>query len=483
MPTKSNKTDWNFDNSYSTLPDKMFRQQLPVSVEEPELFIFNEILAEDLGLDFLSENKKESTLLFSGNKIPEGAKPLAQAYAGHQFGHFTMLGDGRAVLLGEHISPKNKRYDIQLKGSGQTPFSRRGDGRATLYSMLREYLISEAMHHLGIPSSRSLAVVKTGEPVYREKINEGAVLTRISSSHIRVGTFEYLRQFGTTEELKTFTEYVINRHYPEIKEADNPPLELVGKVMEKQIDLIVNWMRVGFIHGVMNTDNASIAGETFDYGPCAFLNKYKPSTVFSSIDTYGRYAFGNQPKIAHWNMSVFAGALLPIIHESQDEAIELAKAALNKFPSLFAEKWYAILFNKLGISNPLSSDKKMADDLLELMEKHEADYTNLFIALRYGKENDDAIFQSEEFINWRLKWENRIEKNSAFELMEKSNPTFIPRNHLVEEALENAVNGNREPFEKMLSNISNPYDYTSEESGFQLVPEEHDAAYQTFCGT
>ena len=338
MQTKINSQTWNFQNSYVELPAKLYIKQLPVSVKNPQIIYYNMSLAKELGLEFLSEEKVAVAEYLSGNKIPEGATPISQAYAGHQFGHFTMLGDGRAVLLGEQINQNNQRYDIQLKGSGQTPYSRSGDGRATLSSMLREYIISESIHHLGIPTTRSLAVIQTGEKVYRETVNDGAVLTRIASSHIRVGTFEYVINSCSKEDLEIFIKYVIDRHYPEISDTDNPSLGLLKVVMHKQIDLIVHWIRVGFIHGVMNTDNMSIAGETMDYGPCAFMNTYNPKTVFSSIDINGRYAFGNQSTIAHWNLTVFASTLLPLISKNKEKAIQLANDILNKFHEEYSKK-------------------------------------------------------------------------------------------------------------------------------------------------
>ena len=379
MQIKNNSQTWNFQNSYIELPTKLYKKQLPVSVNNPQIIYFNNGLAKELGLEFLSEEKVVAAEYLSGNKIPKGAATISQAYAGHQFGHFTMLGDGRAVLLGEQINKNNQRYDIQLKGSGQTPYSRNGDGRATLSSMLREYIISESMHHLGIPTTRSLAVVQTGEKVYREKVNDGAVLTRIASSHIRVGTFEYVINFCSKEDLEIFAKYVIDRHYPAISDADNPILELLKVVMHKQIDLIVHWIRVGFIHGVMNTDNMSISGETMDYGPCAFMNSYNPKTVFSSIDINGRYAFGNQSTIAHWNLTVFAGTLLPLISDNKEKAIQLATDILNKFSEEYSKKWHQMMYEKLGITKPLKDDKVLVDTLLQLMEESKADYTNTVV--------------------------------------------------------------------------------------------------------
>lgn len=483
MLTNNSKNKWQLENTYATLPPVFFSLQPSVQVAKPEIVCFNTRLADALGLGFLNHGKEDLAHYFSGNKTPDGAEPLAQAYAGHQFGHFTMLGDGRAILLGEQIDPTGKRFDIQLKGSGQTRYSRRGDGRATLYSMLREYLISESMHHLGIPTSRSLAVVSTGEQVFRETVHKGAVLTRIADSHIRVGTFEYARNYCSIEDLQALTNYTIERHFPEKKDSDNPALHLLKAVMHKQIDLVVHWMRVGFIHGVMNTDNMSIAGETIDYGPCAFMNSYSPSTVFSSIDTQGRYAFGNQPHIAQWNLAMFASALLPVISENQEKAVELATEVIDGFKNAFVEKWYRMMFGKLGISHPEEKDKALVDDFLALMETNKVDYTQAFLALKQGKEpNGLAAFKE-----WMQKWKGthlRNERNApSLDLMNTFNPKVIPRNHWVEHVLEAAVEGNMAPFDELLAILSKPYENHSDELQFQQIPEGFDARYQTFCGT
>jgi len=487
MQSKNNSQTWNFQNSYIELPTKLYTKQLPVSVKNPQIIYFNKSLAKELGLDFLSKEKVAVAEYLSGNKIPEGAALISQAYAGHQFGHFTMLGDGRAVLLGEQINKNNQRYDIQLKGSGQTPYSRSGDGRATLSSMLREYIISESIHHLGIPTTRSLAIVQTGEKVYREKVNDGAVLTRIASSHIRVGTFEYVINFCSKEDLEIFAKYVIDRHYPAISDADNPILELINVVMHKQIDLIVHWIRVGFIHGVMNTDNMSIAGETIDYGPCAFMNTYNPKTVYSSIDRNGRYAFGNQSTIAHWNLTVFASTLLPLISDDKEKAIQLAKDILNKFPDEYSKKWYQMMFKKLGITKPLKEDKVLVDTLLQLMDENKADYTNTFAALTLNKVSDDSLFTSNQFNDWRKQWGKRTNHTDKqieiLKLMQAQNPLFIPRNHLVESALEDAIQGNKSKFNELLNFISKPYDYKPNHNNFQTIPSGFDDNYKTFCGT
>lgn len=483
---------FNFQNSYARLDKRLFTSLNPVSVKDPSVILWNESLAKELGLTFSEGSENELAEIFSGNRLPENSQPLAQAYAGHQFGHFTMLGDGRAILLGEQITPDNKRYDIQFKGSGQTPYSRGGDGRATLYSMLREYLISEAVHHLGVPTTRSLAVVSTGEDVFRESVHPGAILARVASSHIRVGTFEYVAHMQP-ELISDFTRYTIDRHFPEIAEAENPSIALFDKVMQLQMDLIINWMRIGFIHGVMNTDNMSIPGETIDYGPCAFINDYHPLKVFSSIDHYGRYAFGNQPTIAQWNLACFASALLSQFDENEETATEMAKEKLEGFEKQFSNKFVSMMCRKLGIEKPESVDTRLVEELLDLMQKNKADYTNTFLAL----ENKDIpcfynglnIYEEENFSGWLNKWENRVTQNGftmekAKEIMQKNNPAFIPRNHFVEEALEAASAKNDfSHFHKLYKTLSAPYNRPGEVSSWQLPPPDGDAGYETFCGT
>lgn len=484
MAHPASKKSWRFDNSYVSLPAELYTRQAPEPVPEPKLLLWNEALASELGLDTLTAMSEDDLAeQLSGNALPTGADPIAQAYAGHQFGHFTMLGDGRAVLLGEHLTPEGKRWDIQLKGSGQTPYSRRGDGRATLNSMLREYLISEAMHALGIPSSRSLAVIKTGLPVHREDMHEGAVLTRVSASHIRVGTFEYIHQFLGEATLATFTDYVIDRHYPALKDADNPARQLFEAVFRKQIELTIHWMRVGFIHGVMNTDNVSIAGESFDYGPCAFMNAYDPNTVFSSIDRRGRYAFGNQPPITHWNVTVFGGTLLPLIDSDEKKAIELAQETLHTLQTLFLDAFYTMMGHKIGLPHIQDTDRGLIDDLLAMLEATRADYTNTFIALSTGQAI--PLQDAPDFQNWKTRWEQRLApvgREQAQAIMQAHNPAFIPRNHLVEQALENAVLGDWHAFEALLQKVRRPYHY-DEQTALERVPEDFDQTYQTFCGT
>lgn len=485
-----NTIGWNFDNSYTKLQPKLYSFQIPETAPEPTLALWNDAVAKQLGLNFSEIDDSTKAQLFSGNKIPDGAQSIAQAYAGHQFGHFTMLGDGRAILLGEQINKQGQRYDIQLKGSGQTPYSRRGDGKATLYAMLREYITSEAMHALGIPTSRSLAIVSTGEKVYREFAHDGAVLTRVALSHIRVGTFEYVKHFLTSDDLETFTNYVIERHYPELKNTNNKALALLIAVMDKQIDLIVNWMRVGFIHGVMNTDNMSIAGETIDYGPCAFMNAYNPSTVFSSIDTNGRYAYGNQPAIAQWNLACFAGTLLPIINANEEDAVQQVREVLSSFVEKYQIKWLAMMCGKLGLEQIEHEDNILIEELLQWMQENKADYTYTFAQLRTEKIEENSIYSSEVFKKWLEKWQNRILSNSggmqqAQKIMSSYNPFYIPRNHLVENTLTAAAyQHDYNAFHELLKVLSNPYHLQENYNPNVMIPAKAvDETYNTYCGT
>ena len=358
------KIGWRFDNSYARLPDIMLSRLAPISVKIPKLIILNNKLSEELGLNFSNISNEHIALLFSGNILPKGSETIAQAYAGHQFGHFTILGDGRAIVIGEHLTPDNKRFDIQFKGSGRTPYSRDGDGRAALGPMLREYIISESMHELNIPTTRSLAVVKTGENVIRETPLPGAILTRVAASHLRVGTFQYVSLNNDIKTLKVLVDYAIDRHYPKSKETKNPALTLLKNVMEKQIELVTNWMRVGFIHGVMNTDNMTISGETIDYGPCAFMDTYNPETVFSSIDLQGRYAYFNQPGITKWNLLRFAETLLPLIHNEHDRAIKIAEETVNSFGEIYKKHWIKMMRNKIGLFGEEAEDENLISSLL-----------------------------------------------------------------------------------------------------------------------
>ena len=482
-----NKINWNFDNTYFNLSEPFREKISPSPVKKPEIILLNNDLAKLLSLDFSKISNSELSNIFSGNLLPAGSNSIAQAYAGHQFGHFTMLGDGRAILLGEHVSQSNKKYDIQFKGSGKTAFSRNGDGRAALGPMLREYIISEAMNALKIPTTRSLAVVKTGELIQREKALQGAILTRVASSHIRVGTFQYIAARQKDDELKTLLDYTIDRHYPEIKNSNNQALDLLNRLIERQCDLVVNWMRVGFIHGVMNTDNMTVSGETIDYGPCAFMDTYDPKTVFSSIDQNGRYAYCNQPGITKWNLARFAECLIPFFDKDQKKSIQIATEIINDFEKKYEEKWMNMMRNKLGISGLDNKDKPLILDLLTWMHEKKADYTNTFCHLMNFDPKKEKIFEDSKFIVWKKRWKERLLKNDnnqikSKELMKNNNPLVIPRNHKIEEALEAAELNDMEPINKILEILKNPYDKQSEIIDYQY-PSKSSEKYQTFCGT
>ena len=476
-----------FENTYAKLPEILATKLVPVPVKKPKLIIFNNRLAKDLGLDVNSVSEDDLTNLFSGNKLPSGSEPLAQAYCGHQFGHFVMLGDGRAIVLGEHLTPSGKRIDIQFKGSGRTPYSRSGDGRAALGPMLREYIISEAMHGLNIPTTRSLAVVATGEMVQREVALQGAVLTRVASSHLRVGTFQYLAARQDIKSLKELVNYTIKRHYPEFINSKNQALELLRIVIKKQAYLIAEWMRVSFIHGVMNTDNMTISGETIDYGPCAFMDYYDPKTVFSSIDLHGRYAFGNQPNIAEWNLARFAESILPLFDLDNKKAVSIAEQEINNFKDIFKNNFTKMMKGKLGlISNEIEDDKLMKD-LFQLMFKNEADYTNTFVYLMNGSVPQEKLIKDKNFIEWKNKWNSRLSRNQdiikAKELMTKNNPIIIPRNHLIESALSKAEQGNLDEFNKLILALKDPYKDNGQYTGLKNPAPQSEKKYQTFCGT
>ena len=479
---------WHFDNSYSRLP-KTFKEDIkPAPVSLPEILILNEDLAKNLDLDFSNITKDNLSQILSGNILPEGSSSIAQAYAGHQFGQFTMLGDGRAVLIGEHLTKNNERFDIQFKGSGRTPFSRSGDGRAVLGPMLREYIISEAMHSLKIPTTRSLAVVKTGEDVVREQISKGAILTRVALGHLRVGTFQYIAAKQNINDLEILTNYTIEKYYPNIKSSKNKALDLLNVLIEKQTQLVINWMRVGFIHGVMNTDNMSISGETIDYGPCAFMDSYNPKTVFSSIDQLGRYAYDNQPKITKWNLTRFAECLIPLISKNEDEAIKLATEALDKFEKIYETKWLNMMRDKLGLYGEDNNDKSLIMELLDWMEKNKVDYTNTFIFLTSKTIKNSETYNNADFDLWKIKWVKRLtvfgnSHDKSMELMNFSNPMVIPRNHKVEEALTLASNGDLTLFNKLIKILKNPYLVNNDDLEFMSPAPHSDKKYQTFCGT
>ena len=473
---------WHFDNSYAQLPGVFFTRVHPGSVRLPKLVLFNASLAESLGLPCQNMDPSEAAFVFSGNTVPEGADPMAQAYAGHQFGHFTVLGDGRAILLGEHLGPDGKRWDIQLKGSGRTSYSRRGDGRAALGPMLREYIISEALRALGIPTTRSLAVASTGESVFREEELPGAVLTRVAASHIRVGTFEYAAMQQSSEVLRALADYTMHRHYPELFEGANRYRSFLEAVIERQASLVAKWLLIGFVHGVMNTDNMAVSGETIDYGPCAFLDVYDPATVFSSIDRNGRYAYANQPGIAHWNLARFAECLLPILDSDEGRAIEVAKESLALFPSLFQQYWLAGMRAKLGLFTEEPGDLALVESFLHAMNRNRSDYTNTFRDL-----DPERLWTTDAA--WHSEWGARLRRqektlDDVRRLMRLNNPVVIPRNFKVEEALVAAVSaGDHAPLHRLLAALAKPFEDGAEKQGYQEPPLEGSEGYKTFCGT
>lgn len=485
------KAGWHFDNSYARLPEGFYARVEPTPVRAPRIVMLNEPLAASLGLDPEVLQSGYGAEIFAGNRLPEGAEPLAQAYAGHQFGYFTMLGDGRAILLGEQVTPDGDRRDIQLKGSGITPYSRRGDGRAALGPMLREYIISEAMHALGVPTTRSLAVVTTGEPVYRETELQGAILTRVAASHLRVGTFQYAATHRPVEELRQLADYALLRHDPDVAADADRYLLLLKRVAERQAALIAKWMLIGFIHGVMNTDNMAVSGETIDYGPCAFMDRYDPATVFSSIDTYGRYAYGNQPMIAAWNLARFAETLLPLLHDEEQQAIRLAEEAISDFQLQYRRFWLSGMRSKLGLFNEEPEDEALVNQLLDLMKTHEADYTNTFRALTLGADQpgDAVLFETGAYAAWRGQWKARLARqeqpeSAVRQLMMSRNPAVIPRNHRVEEALSAAVDhGDYTVMKQLLDVLAKPYAYSPDQEAYCTVPEPSGRPYRTFCGT
>ncbi|MBI9015137.1 MAG: YdiU family protein [Clostridiales bacterium] len=468
-------------NTYLELPGILYTKQMPTPVKEPEMIIFNEDLSKSLGLN-KTINESNATSVLVGNTILEDSIPISQSYAGHQFGHFTILGDGRAILISEHITPDLERIDIQLKGSGETPYSRRGDGRATLSSMLREYIISEAMASLHIKTTRSLAVVSTGEQVIREQIQSGAVLTRISKGHIRVGTFQFAA-LKDTETIKALADYTFKRFYPEI-DSTNPYITLLDKVVDAQAELIAKWQQIGFIHGVMNTDNMSIAGETIDYGPCAFMDTYHPNTVFSSIDQQGRYSYKNQPLIAQWNLARFAETLIPLLHDDQNKAIKIAESSIEHFTELYETYWLNGMRKKIGLFTNESSDRILIEELLDHMAKEKLDFTNTFIDLMTPNYRSPLKTIDE----WLLKWHDRLNKQAeSFEesmtLMRSVNPYVIPRNHQVELALKDAVMGDMSAFTRLLEVLKSPFEHKLNHKQYTLPPEPSKEVYKTYCGT
>ncbi|MCP5458336.1 MAG: YdiU family protein [Gammaproteobacteria bacterium] len=488
--------NFGFDNSYRRLPAHFHARLSPIPVEDPRLVAINRPLADSLGLDVAT---MESALaaVFSGNQLPADAEPIALAYAGHQFGQFVpQLGDGRAILLGEVIDREGRRRDIQLKGSGRTPFSRNGDGRAALGPVLREFLLSEAMHALGIPTTRALAAVTTGELVYRDHALPGAIFTRVAASHIRVGTFQFFAARGHTEALRQLADHVIARHYPDVRNAERPYLALLEQILDRQSFLVARWLHVGFIHGVMNTDNMAVSGETIDYGPCAFMDQYDPATVFSSIDYMGRYAFANQPRIAQWNLARLAETLLPLIDADPEQAIAPATEVIEAFPDRFERHWLEGMRRKLGLQSAEPDDGDLIQELLDAMHRGSADYTLTFRGLCaaaadvQAKDTVRRLFaNSKAFDDWIVRWRNRLTRDPQSEIertsrMRQVNPAFIPRNHRVEEALSAAVErGDFQPFERLRQILEHPYDEQPAFAAYAEPPPPSDRVYQTFCGT
>jgi serine/tyrosine/threonine adenylyltransferase len=485
-----------FQNTYSALPDGFFARVAPTPVASPRLVKLNRPLAVRLGLDPDRLQSSEGAEILSGKRVPNGADPIAMAYAGHQFGHFVpQLGDGRAILLGEVIDADGVRRDIQLKGSGPTPFSRRGDGRAALGPVLREYVVSEAMAALGIPTTRSLAAVVTGESVLRETALPGAVLTRVASSHIRVGTFQYFAARGDTEAVRRLADHVIARHYPEASGVERPYHALLQGVIARQAELVARWLLVGFIHGVMNTDNTSISGETIDYGPCAFMDHYDPAAVFSSIDEQGRYAYANQPQIALWNLTRFAECLLPLFSDDKDKAIEQAQLILGEFAVRFTTAYQAGLRQKTGLLTAQDGDEALVQDLLDAMAKNHADFTLTFRSLSEAALDPDGDGKVRQLFadptaydEWASRWRQRISREpqspaARASAMRAINPAFIPRNHRIAAVIQAAISDDFAPFEELLTVLSKPYDDQPAHSEYSKGPEPHQRVLQTFCGT
>ncbi len=483
-----NNVGWRFDNTYSRLPEILFVPAKPAAVRAPRVTILNHRLADELGLNLRAMSPEAAAALFAGQDLPGGSRPIAQAYAGHQFGGFTMLGDGRAILLGEHRTAPGRLVDIQLKGAGPTRFSRGGDGRAALGPMLREYVISEAMVALGIPTTRSLAVVTTGEPVYRASALRGAILTRVAASHIRVGTFEFLAALQDETNLRVLADYAIVRHYPDLVDGPRKYLEFLRAVTDRQAALIARWQLVGFIHGVMNTDNVAISGETIDYGPCAFMNAYRPDTVFSSIDHAGRYAYGNQPKIAQWNLARFAETLLVLLDSDRDKAVAIASEVLAEYPALFERYWLAGMRNKLGLQTSEPDDVPLIQSLLGWMQKSQADFTNTFRDLSSDGPPAGEQYRDPDFRIWHSLWQHRLSRDrqppaSAHAMMRSVNPAVIPRNHQVEEALSAAEDhDDLSVLHRLLSALASPYESKADYVLYQAPPQD-DCNYRTFCGT
>ena len=487
-----------FNNSYVRLPERFYTKQLPVAGSDPQLIAVNHELARSLNIDPVWLASEAGVNMVAGNLIPDGAEPIATVYAGHQFGHWNpQLGDGRALLLGEVIDKNGERFDIQLKGSGITPFSRNGDGRAPLGPVLREYIVSEAMTALGIPTTRTLAAVTTGDSVYREAKLAGAVLARVAKSHIRIGTLQYFAAQNDIDGLRHLVDYIIKRHYPEAAIADNPPLDLFEQVMRRQADLIAGWQSVGFIHGVMNTDNMLLSGETIDYGPCAFMDHFDAASCYSSIDRQGRYAYRNQPSIAHWNLACLGQALVAVFDPVEEKAIKMAQTALDQFPGFYRQAYLERLTHKLGLGLPQPDDEQLIRDFFDLLADNRCDFTLAF--RRLGELSTDKLPSGDDsvapwfdfppaFDDWLMRWQNRcvqetISPEDRYRQMMAVNPVFIARNHQLEVAIQQAYAGDFSMFRRLLDRLSKPFEFNPEDMDLGKPPEPHELVQQTFCGT
>ena len=482
-----------FDNSYIKLPQRFYTKQSPVPVSNPALIAANHALSEYLGIDPLWLESDEGVNVIAGNELPNGSEPIATVYAGHQFGHWNpQLGDGRAVLLGEIVAKDGERYDIQLKGSGITPYSRNGDGRAPLGPIIREYIVSEAMAALGIPTSRTLAAVTTGDAVYRERRLDGGVLARVAKSHIRIGTMQYFASIEDTEGLKLLVDHIIERHYPEVAASENPALTMFEQVMRRQAYLIAHWQGIGFIHGVMNTDNMLLSGETIDYGPCAFMDTFDSAALYSSIDQQGRYAYRNQPAIANWNLACLAQTLIPLFHVEEEKSVEIAQNSLSQFSEFYQQQYLEVFSHKLGLTTMQEGDEQLIQDFLELLQNQRCDFTLAFRRLSelpIGTSDIKQLFDfTDNFNNWIKRWQLRcieepISNEDRYQQMMATNPAFIPRNHLVEEAIQLAYAGDFTMFHRLNERLAKPFEYNADDQALATPPRPDQIVQQTFCGT
>lgn len=484
---------FDFDNSFARLPERFYASVYPGPVKDPKVLKFNSDFAAELGVAVTSDRARLAGIL-SGNIMPVGAEPISMAYAGHQFGNFVpQLGDGRAILLGEIVDTKGTRRDIQLKGPGRTPFSRGGDGRAALGPVLREYIVSEAMHALGVPATRALAAVATGEEVYREEVEQGAILVRVAASHVRIGTFQFFAARGDDEGVKLLADYVIERHYPELSANENPYVGLLEAVAMRQADLIARWLGIGFIHGVMNTDNMSISGETIDFGPCAFLDEFDPLKVFSSIDRAGRYAYRNQPGIGQWNIARLAECLVPLLHREEATAVEVANGVLEKFAARFQSSWLTVFRNKIGLESASGGDGELIQGLLAAMHEGRADFTLTFRRLADAADGNDEAFlrcfsDPSKAAEWLSMWRSRLGSEALGEgelgtVLRRNNPAIIPRNHRIEQAIASARSGDLNVFERLLEALKRPFEELPDFADYMTPPEPEERVLRTFCGT